>query len=430
MEPQRPNIVLIISDDQGYRDFGFMNSPHLVTPNLDRLASEGMTFTHGFSTASVCRPALNTLLTGLHPVQWEARRRQLEREGVPLPFFREVQHFQTLPKLLKKANYDSFQAGKYWEGSPADGGFDDGMKRRNAPVPDNVIHTLAGGDSLKLARETMDPVWEFLSKQRSGPFFLWFAPMLPHRPHNPPERFRTHYRGRGLSSQALDYYATITWLDEAVGHLLDFLQERQLRRDTLIVFLVDNGRDQPANTRVAPAGGDRGKGSIYEFGYRTPIVFSYPDRIRAGRRSSALVSTVDVFATLVDYAGVPLPAHRKGISLRPTLEQDREFARERVIGGSERLTRLPPYVTSGEEGRRLPWPSEAAERAAQPAHFLRTAEWSYVWFPEAGVEELYAIEEDPRQTRNLTIKRPALAREFQEEIRNWLETMRAPYASP
>jgi arylsulfatase A-like enzyme len=413
-----PNIVLIIADDQSWDYFGFMGSKIIETPNIDRLAAEGVVFTHGFSTASVCRPALNSLLTGLHPAQWEARNEQLERHGIKRkPFYGEIDHFETLPKLLAKVGYRSFQGGKYWEGGYLQGGFDTGLKSQEKGYAINQIQAMAGGDGLSLGRETLQPLWDFIDADSPAPFFVWYAPMLPHRPHDAPPEHSARYKGKGLNKGAANYYGAISWLDHGVGQILDHLEGRDLTRDTLILFLIDNGYEQPPRRKVGFMGGDRGKTSIRELGFRTPIVAHWPGKIAAGRRSKGLVSSVDVFSTIADYAGVEVPKDRDGRSLRPFLDGGEAPSRERIIVGNYDMSRLPDYVTAKT-------PDLGTK---QNAYALRSKRWRYVWFMDADIEELYDIERDRTEDRNVIAQRPELAAQFRSEVELWLESMRAPY---
>ena len=195
-----PNLVLVIGDDHGYPDFGFMGSPVVQTPRLDRLAAEGVVFPVGYSTASLCRPALRTLLTGLDPSQYArmeyAARRSPDADAASTPLIREI---QTLPRLLAERGYKSFQAGKYSEGHYRSAGFSEGM----------VEHPGNRGlrSSSRLVRESLDPVLEFVTENAERPFFLWFAPKLPHLPHDPPARHVALYAEADVWSGARDYYA-------------------------------------------------------------------------------------------------------------------------------------------------------------------------------------------------------------------------------
>ena len=186
---------------------------------------------------------------------------------------------------------------------------------------------------------------------------------------------------------------------------------------SLLLFLTDNGYEQPPRRKVGFMGGDRGKTSIRELGFRTPIVAHWPGKIAAGRSSKGLVSSVDVFSTIADYAGVEVPKDRDGRSLRPFLDGGEEPSRQRIIVGNYDMSRLPDYVTAKT-------PDLGTK---QNAYALRSKRWRYVWFMDADIEELYDIERDRTEDRNVIAQRPELAAQFRSELELWLESMRAPY---
>ncbi len=188
--PESPNVVLIIGDDVGWTDFGFMGSDVVRTPHLDRLASEGIVFTHAFSPASLCRPALRSLLTGFEPYAVEIRMAAALRENKALLTLEEV--FETLPERLGERGYVSFQGGKFWEGTFEMGGFTHGMTRTFSPSDMFVedMSKISGSEGLALGRKTLQPLWDFLDAHSDRRFFVWYAPMLPHLPFDAPSRFR------------------------------------------------------------------------------------------------------------------------------------------------------------------------------------------------------------------------------------------------
>jgi uncharacterized sulfatase len=418
-----PNIVLVIGDDHGWPYFGFMGDEIVKTPHLDRLAREGVLFPYGFTTASTCRPSLRSLLTGLHPVQWRARRRALRAEGQGAQGGDRIRDFATLPRQLATRGYASFQGGKYWEGSYQAGGFTDGTKApADAAAREKLgwIQASAGGDGLELGRTTMQPLWDFLEAHRDEPFFVWFAPKLPHTPHDPPPELLALYADAELSESARRYYANITRFDAALGALIAHLEQLGLREKTLVVYLSDNGWEQGprATNRVSALGGPKGKSSMYELGFRTPVIFSWPGRLPGGRKRDDLVSEVDLFSTLLDFAGVEAPPDRTGISLGPVLLADAEFPRETVIGSMNRLR--PPRDVEAAKAN----PSEDLVRTER-AYFLRNASWHYIWYAQRKrygdrvSEELYRIDRDPREARNVAGEHPELAKAFREEIERW-----------
>ncbi|MGH9391156.1 MAG: sulfatase-like hydrolase/transferase, partial [Vicinamibacteria bacterium] len=330
-----PNIVLIISDDQGYRDFGFMGSRVIQTPNLDRLAEQGVVFSTGYSTETICRPVLRSLLTGLYPHQWTDRVSALQSRGVQREEWGEVLDFQTLPRLLAQRGYASFESGKYWEGTFDMGGFDRGM----SAVLDRSFGGMAGGEGLAIGRTTMEPVFEFLEQQVDRPFLLWFAPLLPHLPHDPPPEALARYEGLGLPAPVQRYYGNISRLDDAVGLLVAKLEELGLRERTLIAFIVDNGWDQPQTDLPEDwrggLGGPKGKATLFDLGFRTPIVLNWRGHVPEGVVLPQPVSAVDLFATLLGYAGIRPSSHRDGVDLRPRIEgRDPAAVRAAIVGPS------------------------------------------------------------------------------------------------
>lgn len=391
-----PNLVLLIGDDQGYRDFGFMGSNVVRTPNLDALAREGAVLPMGYSTASLCRPALLTLLTGYDPLQYARFELRLrEREGGPVPRETAMRSVATtLPRLLAERGYVSFQAGKYLEGHFAGAGFDQGMVEQ------------AGSPGLRsakrLVRKTLDPVLDFVSEHADQPFFLWFAPMVPHLPHDAPERFLDLYDDHpDLDWETRRYYASISWFDEAVGQLMQRLDEEGLRERTLVVYLVDNGWDphRAQSLEQANLGGDRGKKSLYELGFRTPIVLSQPGTLEPARFEDALVSIADLFPTLLDYAGAAIPDGRPGRSLRPLIEGRAPWSREALIGHMHVIRNKPgDRITGG--------------------YFWRSSRWHYLQ-PELLPVELYDVEADPRETRNVAREHPDVVARAIRAIRRW-----------
>jgi uncharacterized sulfatase len=396
-DPRPPNIVLIIGDDHGYRDFGFMGSEIAHTPNLDRLAAGGTVFPFGYSTASVCRPALRSLLTGLYPIEFDRREQRLRREGIPpSPRTPLRDHFHTLPALLAQQGYASFQSGKFQEGAYRNAGFTHGMTEQ------------AGRDGrmqgIRIARETMEPVFAFIDEHVEEPFFVWLAPQLPHLPHNAPEEYLTRYKGLDLPWFAPRYYAAVTWFDAAVGRLVQHLEDRGVRDRTLIVYLADNGWQVPGPDVDYDyvLGGHQGKASLHEAGFRTPIIFNLPGGIPAGKTRDTLVSSVDLYPTLLDFAGAAA-VNRRGLNLRRTLAGLETSTRTALIGTAAALR-------SDREGE----PSGGA--------FLRTRRWHYLWYND-GREALFDLAADPDEKRDVAEGHPDVTKAYRKRIRRWKKTL-------
>ncbi|MCA9270978.1 MAG: sulfatase-like hydrolase/transferase, partial [Planctomycetales bacterium] len=188
-DASRPNVVMIISDDQAWTDYGFMGHPAIKTPNLDKLARESATFTRGYVPSSLCRPSLATMVTGLFPHENGITGNDPPKGTDRMLMVKHIRACDTLPRLLAKRGYRSLQTGKWWEGDPvADGGFTHAMTHG-----DPKRGGRHGDLGLKIGREGLAPIGKFLDDCGDNPFFIWYAPFLPHSPHNPPARLLEKY---------------------------------------------------------------------------------------------------------------------------------------------------------------------------------------------------------------------------------------------
>jgi arylsulfatase A-like enzyme len=219
-ETTRPNIVLIISDDHGYGDYGFMGHKIVQTPNLDRMAAQSLLYTRGYATP-VCSPSLASLLTGKLPHQHGITGNDLTKPGAapiagkgkryPLAG-RLLSNSLILPRALREAGYLTFQSGKLWDTTYAEAGFTHGMTDTAGR------HGDAG---LKIGREGMKPIFDFIdeAQRQAKPFFVRYAPFLPHEPHHPPAALLEKYSGKGPPPVAEKYFAMVEWLDRTCGEL-------------------------------------------------------------------------------------------------------------------------------------------------------------------------------------------------------------------
>ena len=332
-----PNVVLIISDDQAWTDYGFMGHPEIATPHLDELAAQSAVFKRGYVPTALCRPSLVTLLTGhyasTHGVTGNDPSPKYAKRGSPLYNERRAQlisyldKFDTVPELLGKRGFLSHQSGKLWEGSFKDCGFTHGMTRG---FPEKGGRH--GDDGLKIGREGMAPIRDFvaMSVKEKKPFFLWYAPFLPHTPHNPPERLLRKYLKEGRPKSVSEYYAMCEWFDETCGELVDIIDKAGARENTLVVYVTDNGWIQsPTHNRYAP----RSKQTPYEGGVRTPIMYSWPGKIPPGEREE-LASSIDIVPTMLAAAGASIPDGLPGLNLLPNLKEKKLIEREAIFGES------------------------------------------------------------------------------------------------
>ncbi len=303
-----PNVLLIISDDQHGDDFGFMGSQVVSTPNLDQLAASGLVFTRGYVAAPLCRPSLATLATGLHPHQHGITGNDPPKGQPREAMLARIDARTTLPDLLVERGYRVMQTGKWWEGAPSRGGFTEGMTHG-----DPKRGGRHGDEGLRIGRDGLKPATDFIDDCHANgtPWMLWYAPFLPHTPHNPPEQYLQAAQQPGVSESVARYRAMCAWFDATCGDLLDHLNQSGCRENTLVVFVTDNGWIQdPNGRRYAP----RSKRTAYEGGVRTPIMLSWPGAIDPAR-SNLPVSSVDVPATILDLCQIDVPQAWPGMDL-------------------------------------------------------------------------------------------------------------------
>ncbi|QEF95990.1 Arylsulfatase precursor [Stieleria maiorica] len=339
----RPNVVMIISDDQTYSDFGFMGNRVVQTPHLDALAARSARFTHGYVPSSVCRPSLVTLLTGLYPHQhgvhfnhpppgfstltktYDRDRYEAAREAAAVL----IRRVDTLPRMLASQGYRCLQTGKYWEGHWKNAGFTDGMttgkpvagaRHGNKQLADGQWVAHGNGDAgLAIGRETMQPIKDFLDDESGDPFFIWYAPFLPHLPHDSPKRFFDLY-DTSVPEHQRAYYAACSQLDETVGELIEMTEKHSAGRNTLFVFVVDNGFRPDPNQPMPDGFGynytRRSKRSPFDDGLRTPILFHLSGQTRSATHP-LLCSSVDIVPTVLQACGMDVPRPIRGRSLWP-----------------------------------------------------------------------------------------------------------------
>ncbi|MGL4464934.1 MAG: sulfatase-like hydrolase/transferase, partial [Planctomycetia bacterium] len=320
-----PNVVFLLADDMGWRDYGFMGHPHIETPRLDRLAAESLVFERGYVPSSLCRPSLASIITGLYPHQHGVtgndppipdRLKKTPGKAASDPEYLAARRdmigvFERTPniaQMLTKHGYAAFQAGKWWEGNACRCGFTEGMTHG-----DPARGGRHGDEGLRIGREGLKPIEEFIdAAARAGtPFYVWYAPMMPHTPHNAPERFVAKYRTKTPSIHIARYWAACDWFDESCGLLLDRLDALKVADDTIVVYVCDNGWIQDPDEEKYAA---RSKRSPYDGGLRTPIMIRWPAAVTP-RRSKELAQSIDLVPTVLHAVGVAPPANLPGIDL-------------------------------------------------------------------------------------------------------------------
>ena len=318
-----PNVVLLIGDDQAWTDYGFLGHRVIRTPHLDKLAAQSLVFPRGYVPSSLCRPSLATMMTGLYPHQHGifsndppypkglTPAQSLKSAEYLTDRAAMVSRFERSPNLatiLTKAGYVSLQSGKWWEGNACRCGFTDGMTHG-----DPTRGGRHGDDGLTIGRDGLVPVFEFLdrAKQQEKPFFLWYAPMMPHQPHNPPARLLDKYRDKTPSIHVAKYWAMCEWFDETIGNVLARLAENGQADNTIVLFLNDNGWIQDPDKPTYAA---KSKQSVFDGGLRTPILIRRPGMVKPAV-SERLAQSIDVAPTVLAACGLKPTAAMQGIDL-------------------------------------------------------------------------------------------------------------------
>ena len=371
-----PNVVMIVGDDMGWADYGFMGHDVVKTPNLDRLASEGTLFVNGYTPTSLCRASLATLLTGLyasqHRICCNDPPKGVDR-SLMLPFLHDA---PTIPRLLKDQGYRSFQSGKFWEGHFSNGGFTEGMTTKGRH----------GDDGLVIGRKTMQPIYDFIQSCGKTPFFVWYAPMLPHEPHDPPDRILKKYLIEGRDVRKAKYWAMCEWFDETCGDLVNWLDSHGYRENTLIVYVVDNGWIQTNGpVRSGEQFLTRSKNTPYEDGVRTPVILRRPGSIPAARRAD-LVSTIDIAPTILAACKATCPQPLPGINLLTVARENQPVTRRDVFGEIY----FHDCVELGQPQLSVTY------------RWVRHDDWKLIVPTKADVaKELYHVADDPHEKQDL-----------------------------
>lgn len=433
----KPNIIFIISDDQAYNDYSFMGHEFIETPNIDKLSRESLTFTRGYASAPLCSPSLASIITGLYAfqhgitgndpvVEYEGEKSYGEAAGdeafAPnsypvqrnLAYQKLAANFyknKLLTQTLSENGYRSFQSGKWWVGSARDAGFDKGMTHG-----DYTRGGRHGDEGLKIGREGLDPIYDFMEESDSlnQPFFIWYAPFLPHSPHNPPKALEEKYMSVAPSPYVARYWAMVEWFDQTVGELLNHLNEKGWEDNTVIVYTCDNGWIQSIdNPRYAPGS----KRAPHEAGIRTPIMIKYPDVITPDVNDSDVVSNVDIVPTIHSLLGLDR-GNLPGIDfLDESSRKDRRVvfseAYDHDISNIEVPTETLLYqIAIGQKWKLLIPNEDMVKKDATTSTEKRAGYFSKDI-------QLYNLEQDPLELTNVATDYPEEVKRLTEEINAW-----------
>lgn len=406
----QPNFIVVIGDDISQEDFGCYGHPFIHTPNVDKLAAEGIRFDAAFLTASSCSPSRISILSGRYPHNTGAQHLHLPLAGDAI----------TIPKMLKQAGYYTAQAGKWHFGEAINDHFD----RREDGKP-------SGSEFwLDVLRE----------RPRDKPFFMWLASSDAHRtwsaqdidnPHTiedvivPPFLLDTPE----FREDFAQYYNEVSRLDSNLGKVREELQRQGVADNTMILFMADNGRPYA-----------RCKNSNYDSGLKTPFVISYPPITESnlGKSSDSLVSSIDIAPTIMELAGIDKPQTFQGVSFVAILKDPDTRTREQVFGeknwhdfqGHERSVRTAKflYIRNSFPDLELV-PAADCWKDGQYAKILEldaagNLPPNFDWVGKhRPAEVLFEVEKDPQQIHNLS-QNPeyqAVLNEMRERLDQWVE---------
>ena len=423
--PQKPNIVFILADDLGIGELGCYGQKQIATPNIDKLAKEGMRFTQCYSGSHVCAPSRSALMTGMHtghtPIRSNGGDKGLQKEDV------------TVAEVLKQAGYKAGGFGKWGlgtegtEGSPTRQGFDDFfgyLHQVHAHFffpyylwKNETKFFLPENEGKKHVRYSQDEIHkqalEFIRKNKGNPFFCYLPYTLPHVELAAPESAVKPYLGKfpetpfkdprpgylGSDTPLATFAGMVSYLDKHVGEVVALLKELGLEENTLVLFASDNG----------PQGGDwkmmadyfdgngvfRGyKGEFYEGGIRVPLIARWPGKIKASTTSDHPCAFWDFLPTAAEVAGVSTPKNIDGISFLPTL-----------LGKKQK------------EHEYLYWEMPHGKTRT---FALRLGDWKAIQPREKGPIELYNLASDVSETKDVSAQHP----EIMEKVKTILANVR------
>lgn len=425
-EDAKPNIVMILSDDQAWTDYGFMGHPDIRTPHLDRLATSSALFRRGYVPTALCRPSLATMISGLYPHQHgitgndpapDPKLSKEQYDALRERLIAKLDRFETLPGLLAEQGYISHQSGKWWEGSYQRGGFTEGMTR-GFPKKGGRH----GDDGLKIGREGMKPVFDFVDKaiKQKKPFFVWYAPFLPHTPHNPPERILQYYRQPNRHPALAKYFAMCAWFDETCGDLIDHVEESGVSDNTIIVYVCDNGWIQRTPDVNVPEGwrpsfGPGSKQSPMEGGTRTPIMIRWPAKIQPSDRQE-VVSSIDLAPTLLKAAGARVPDNLPGIDLLPIATGEKQMQRKRIFG--ESFAHDVADINNPQESLLYRWVIEDQWKLLL-TYDGKVNRYGAVHTRDEKRPQLFDLLADPHETSNLAAGNPDVVARLAATLDDW-----------
>lgn len=436
-EEKKPNFVFLLVDDLGWGDFGCYGAKFYETPNIDKLAKDGMLFTNAYSACTVCSPSRAAILTGryparLHLTDWIAgHKKPFAKLAVP-DWKMKMDHERVLlPEALKEAGYATAFFGKWHlmpigqpdfkEHFPTSHGFDVNVGGREWGQPKGPGRYFSpfgmpglddGEKGDFLTDKLTDAAMKFLEEKKNEQFLLYFSYYTVHGPIMSPESLTQKYQEKAkiLENERNENMnpkraGMIEALDQSVGRIVAKLEELGLAEDTVIVLTGDNGGDYDDTT----AGLRDRKGFSHEGGVREPLIAKWPGRIEAGSRCDEPVIGMDFYPTFLEMAGLPTKTDEclDGVSIWPLLKDgNSELKREKLYWHYPHYHRTKPYGA------------------------IRNGDWKLIEFFEDGELELFNLKMDPFEKKNLASEDPKKAAMLLEQLKKWREEVGAQMMTP
>ncbi len=426
-----PNIVLIVADDLGWGDVGFMGSDYYETPNLDQLASKGMVFNQAYASAANCAPSRACLMTGMYPTahgiytvspseRGDARTRRIipviNKDSLDSQFF-------TLAEALQSAGYITCNIGKWHLGKdPRTQGMDVNVGGGIWGHPGSyfapyVRPDLEAPEGEYLTDRLTAEALQFIRQNSRQPFFLYLPYYAVHTPIQAKEDLEQKYLRKGSDNCQSNaaYAGMVDNLDRCIGLLMKELQALDIRKNTIVLFTSDNGGIRRISCQDPLRAG---KGSYYEGGIRVPLAVSWPGKIEEGTVSDIPVINIDYFPTFMEIIGRNTDIlDMDGVSLWPLLSGS-VSSLERPIYFHFPIY-LQAYSPGYDDGR------DPLFRT-RPGSVIREGEWKLHYFYEDGGVELYKLTEDPGERDNLSLINPSKTEELLNKLQVWIEEENAP----
>jgi len=434
-----PNVLLILIDDMGWRDVGFMGSRYYETPNIDRLAAQGMVFTNAYANAPNCAPTRACLMSGqygprhgVYTVGTSQRGKAAGRKLIPIPNRTTLPaKTVTLAESLKRAGYTSASMGKWHLGSdpelgPVGQGFDVNVAGNTAGNPRSYFSPYRNKDlpdgpkgeylTDRLTQEAL----AFIEANRARPFFLYLPHYAVHTPIQAKKQLIAKYQAKPPSGGQSNpkYAAMIESVDQGVGALMAKLGQLNLAENTVVIFFSDNG-GVGGYRELGIQGGEitsnkplrGGKGMLYEGGIREPMVVRWPAIVKAGTRCDVPVIGLDFYPTILEIAGLAKEPGQvlDGESLMPLLAQTGTLKRDALFW------HFPAYL----QGGRGTW-------RTTPAGAIRQGDFKLIEFFEDSSLELYNLKDDIGETKNLAERMPDKTRALHQRLVAWRTAVKAP----